>query len=295
LQEQLLANIYQQHPYRHPVIGWMSDLEALGVNDARAWYRRWYVPNNATLVVAGDVDAQSVFALAEKYYGRIPARALPVRRDFLEPAQMGIRRLVVKAPAELPQIIMAYHAPVIRDSRQDWKPYALEILAGVLDGNASARLNQHLVREQQVASGVGAGYDSIARGPGLFTLEATPSAGKTVADVEAALRAEITALIEAGVNDGELRRVKAQVTASEVYKHDSLFYQAMQIGQLESIGLGHQAISQMLAGLQAVTAEQVRAVAAEFLRDDNLTVAVLDPQPLSGKPKSAPVGGAHVR
>jgi len=295
LQEQLLANIYQQHPYRHPVIGWMSDLEALGVNDARAWYRRWYVPNNATLVVAGDVDAQSVFALAEKYYGRIPARALPVRRDFLEPAQMGIRRLVVKAPAELPQIIMAYHAPVIRDSRQDWKPYALEILAGVLDGNASARLNQHLVREQQVASGVGAGYDSIARGPGLFTLEATPSAGKTVADVEAALRAEITALIEAGVNDGELRRVKAQVTASEVYKHDSLFYQAMQIGQLESIGLGHQAISQMLAGLQAVTAEQVRAVAAEFLRDDNLTVAVLDPQPLSGKPRSAPVGGVHVR
>jgi len=295
LQEQLLANIYQQHPYRHPVIGWMSDLEALGVNDARAWYRRWYVPNNATLVVAGDVDAQSVFALAEKYYGRIPARALPMRRDFLEPAQMGIRRLVVKAPAELPQIIMAYHAPVIRDSSQDWKPYALEILAGVLDGNASARLNQHLVREQQVASGVGAGYDSIARGPGLFTLEATPSAGKTVADVEAALRAEITALIEAGVNDGELRRVKAQVTASEVYKQDSLFYQAMQIGQLESIGLGHQAIPQMLAGLQAVTAEQVRAVAAEFLRDDNLTVAVLDPQPLSGKPKSAPVGGAHVR
>lgn len=295
LQEQLLANIYQQHPYRHPVIGWMSDLEALGVNDARAWYRRWYVPNNATLVVAGDVDAQSVFALAEKYYGRIPARALPMRRDFLEPAQMGIRRLVVKAPAELPQIIMAYHAPVIRDSRQDWKPYALEILAGVLDGNASARLNQHLVREQQVASGVGAGYDSIARGPGLFTLEATPSAGKTVADVEAALRAEITALIEAGVNDGELRRVKAQVTASEVYKQDSLFYQAMQIGQLESIGLGHQAIPQMLAGLQAVTAEQVRAVAAEFLRDDNLTVAVLDPQPLSGKPRSAPVGGVHVR
>jgi zinc protease len=295
LQEQLLANIYQQHPYRHPVIGWMNDLEALSVNDARAWYRRWYVPNNATLVIAGDVDAKSVFALAEKYYGRIPARTLPLRRDFSEPAQMGIRRLMVKAPAELPQIIMAYHTPVIRAPRQDWKPYALEILAGVLDGHASARLNKHLVREQQVASGVGAGYDSIARGPGLFTLEATPSAGKTVADVEAALRAEITALIETGVNEEELRRVKAQVTASEVYKRDSLFYQAMQIGQLESIGLGHQAIPQMLAGLQAVTADQVRAVAAEFLRDDNLTVAVLDPQPLSGKPKSVPAGGAHVR
>lgn len=295
MQEQLLANVYQQHPYRHPVIGWMNDLEALAVQDARSWYRNWYVPNNATLVIAGDIDAKKVFALAEKYYGRIPARVLPARRDFSEPAQIGIRRLVVKAPAELPQIVMAYHAPVIRDPQQDWKPYALEILTGVLDGNASARLNQHLVREQQIASSAGAGYDSIARGPGLFTLEATPSTGKTVEAVEAALRAEIAALVKEGVNEEELRRVKAQVMASEVYKRDSLFYQAMQIGQLESIGLGHRAIPQMLAGLQAVTAEQVQAVAAEFLRDENLTVAVLDPQPLSGKPKSAPAGGAHVR
>lgn len=295
LQEQLLANVYQQHPYRHPVIGWMNDLEALGVQDARRWYRNWYAPNNATLVIAGDVDASKVFALAEKYYGPIPARALPERRNFSEPVQIGIRRLVVKAPAELPQIIMAYHAPVIKDPQQDWKPYALEILAGVLDGNASARLNQHLVREQQIASSVGAGYDSIARGPGLFTLEATPSTGKTVESIEAALRAEIAVLVRDGVNEDELRRVKAQVMASEVYKRDSLFYQAMQIGQLESIGLGHRAIPQMLVGLQAVTAEQVQAVAAEFLRDDNLTVAVLDPQPLSGKPKSPPAGGAHVR
>lgn len=295
LQEQLLANVYLEHPYHHPVIGWMNDLEALSVADARNWYRRWYVPNNATLVIAGDVDPKAVFALAEKYYGPIPARALPARRDFSEPAQIGIRRLVVKAPAELPQLIMAFHAPVIKDPQRDWKPYALEILAGVLDGNASARLNKHLVREQQIASATGAGYDSISRGPGLFTLEATPASGKSVEAVEAALRQEIATLVAAGVSEDELQRVKAQVTASEVYKRDSLFYQAMQIGQLESIGLGHRAIPQMLAGLQAVTAEQVRAVAAEFLRDDNLTVAVLDPQPLSGKPKSAPAGGAHVR
>ena len=295
LQEQLLANVYLEHPYRHPVIGWMNDLEALSVADARNWYRRWYVPNNATLVIAGDVDSKAVFTLAEKYYGRIPARALPARRVFSEPVQKGVRRLVVKAPAELPQLIMAYHAPVIKDPQRDWKPYALEILAGVLDGNASARLNKHLVREQQIASATGAGYDSISRGPGLLMLEATPATGKSIEAVEAALRQEIALLVDKGVSEDELQRVKAQVTASEVYKRDSLFYQAMQIGQLESIGLGHRAIPQMLAGLQAVTAEQVRAVAAEFLRDDNLTVAVLDPQPLSGKPKSAPAGGAHVR
>jgi zinc protease len=188
---------------------------------------------------------------------------------------------------------MNYHAPVIRDPAQDWKPYALQILAGVLDGNESARLNKHLVREQQVASGAGAGYHATSRGPSLFTLEATPSEGRTVEDVETALRLEIAQLIRDGVSGEELRRVKTQVTAGEVYKLDSLFYQAMQIGQMESVGLGHQALPLMLEKLQTVTAEQVQQVAEEYLQDDNLTVAVLDPQPLSGKAKHPPQGASH--
>jgi zinc protease len=293
LQEKMMAAIYQQHPYQHPVVGWMDDLEALTVGDAKAWYARWYAPSNATLVIAGDVEATEVFALAQKYYGAIPKRAMPPRRNYDEPKQLGIKRLVVKAPAELPHMVMSFRAPVLRDPAQDWQPYAMEVLAGVLDGNESARLNKRLVREQQVASGVGVGYDSFARGPGLFVLEATPSEGKTVIDVEIALRKEIELLVKDGVSDEELRRVKAQVMAGEVYKRDSLFYQAMQIGQLESIGLGHRAVPLMLEKLQAVTAEQVRQVAEEFLRDDSLTVAVLDPQPLSGKPKQKPQGMNH--
>jgi zinc protease len=295
LQETMMATIYEEHPYHHPVIGWMNDLESLTAGDAKAWYDRWYAPNNATLVVAGDVTPAEVFALAQRYYGAIPKRAMPPHRDYDEPKQRGIKRLVVKAPAELPHLVMSFHAPTIKDPAKDWKPYAMEILAGVLDGNESARLNKHLVREQQVASGVGAGYDSVSRGPGLFTLEATPSEGKTVIDVEVALRKEIEQLVKDGVSDEELQRVKAQVTAGEVYKLDSVFYQAMQIGQMESIGLGHRAIPLMLKKLQAVTADQVRQVAEEFLQDDNLTVAVLDPQPLSGKPKRPAQGAAHVR
>lgn len=290
--EIMMSTIYQEHPYHNPVIGWMSDLEVLGVDDARAWYKRWYAPNNATLVIVGDVKPDEVFALAQKYYGKIPKMVLPARRQFTEPKQVGVKRLVVKAPAELPQLVMAYHTPTIKDPAQDWQPYALEVLAGVLDGNESARLNKHLVREQQIASSAGAGSDSTSRGPSLFTLEATPSTGKTVQDVEAALRAEIALLVKDGVNEDELKRVKAQVTAAEVYKRDSVFYQAMQIGQMESIGLGHKAIPVMLAKLQAVTAEQVQQVAKEFLQDDNLTVAVLDPQPLSGKPKHQSQGGS---
>jgi zinc protease len=292
MNEIMMATIYEEHPYHHPVIGWMSDLEAMTVNDVRNWYQRWYAPNNATLVVAGDVKADEVFALAQRYYGGIPRKVLPARRQYTEPKQAGIKRLVVKAPAELPQLVMAYQAPALRDPKQDWKPYALEMLAGVLDGNESARLNQHLVREQQVASTVGADYDPESRGPSLFTLEATPSTGKTVQDAEAALRAEIALLVKNGVAEDELKRVKAQVMAAEVYKLDSVFYQAMQIGQLESIGLGYPAIPVMLEKLQQVTAAQVQQVAAEFLRDDDLTVAVLDPQPLSGKPVHKSEGGS---
>jgi zinc protease len=188
---------------------------------------------------------------------------------------------------------MAWHTPTIQDLDRDWKPYALDVLAGILDGNDSARLNKHLVRELQIASAAGAGYDSASRGPSVFMLDATPSTGKTVADIEAALRQEIALLVKDGVSEEELKRVKAQVMAAEVYKLDSLFYQAMQIGQMESIGLGHRAVQLMLEKLQAVTAEQVQQVAKEFLQDDNLTVAVLDPQPLDGKAKHQGKGMTH--
>jgi zinc protease len=295
LQEKMMAVVYEEHPYQHPVIGWMSDLEQLDVNDARTWYQKWYAPNNATLVIAGDVKAAEVFALAQRYYGSIPKHIQPARRKFTEPAQIGVKRMVVKAPAELPLLVMSYHAPNIKDPLREWKPYALEMLAGVLGGNESARLNKHLVREQQVASDVSVGYDSTSRGPTLFTLEVTPSEGKSVGDVEAALRHEIALIVKDGVNEQELARVKAQVMAGEVYKLDSVFYQAMQIGQMESIGLGHKAIPLMLEKLQAVTADQVREVAEAFLVDDNLTIAVLDPQPLSGKPKHQSGDSSHVR
>ena len=293
MSEKLMAAAYQEHPYQRPVIGWMSDLLTLSAADARDWYKTWYTPNNATLIVAGDVKASEVFALAQRYYGSIPARKLPPRKNYEEPPQSGIKRIVVKAPAELPYLVMAYHAPVLREAQEDWKPYALEVLTGILDGNESARLNKSLVREQRIANNVGVGYDSASRGPAMFTLEGTPGEGKSAADLEAGLRAQIAQLVQDGVSEAELQRVKAQVTASEVYKLDSVFYQAMQIGQMESVGLGYKAIPVMLQKLQAVTAQQVQDVARELFQDDNLSVAVLDPQPISGKRKSMFGGFSH--
>jgi zinc protease len=293
LGEKLMAAAFEEHPYRRPVIGWMSDLQLLTAKDVRNWYREWYAPNNATLIIAGDVKAAEVFKLAQRYYGPIPAKKLPERKVYGEPAQLGVKRITVKAPAELPYLIMAYHAPRLADAEHDWKPYALEVLAGILDGNDSARLNKSLVRETQLAANADAGYDSTSRGPAMFTLEGTPNTGKTVAELEAGIRAQIALLVKDGVTGDELKRVKAQVMAGEVYKLDSLFYQAMQIGQMESIGLGYQDIPVMLKKIQAVTARQVQDVARELLTDDNLSVAVLDPQPVSGQHKHRMEGATH--
>ena len=298
LYENFMAVAFQVHPYRHPVIGWMDDLKQMRVSDARRWYERWYAPNNATLVVAGDVDSARVFALAERYFGPIPARALPERRPQAEPEQNGAKRVVTRAPAKLPYLMLAWPVPKLADPARDWAPYALEVLAGVLDGHASARLPQRLVKERKIATDVDAGYDDSARGPVQFMLDATPAEGHGTAEVLAALKQEVARIQRDGVSEQELRRVKAQALASQVYQRDSLFYQAMQIGQWVMAGLDYRLLDQQrLERIRAVTAEQVRDVARRYLVDDKETVAVLDPLPLpAGKMEtSATKGGSHVR
>ena len=292
--EALNAEAYVAHPYRRPVIGWMNDLANMSYVDARNWYVRWYLPNNAFVVVVGDVKADEVFALAQKYYGAIKARPLPERKPQLEPEQRGVRRLVVKAPAELPYLLMGWKCPVLRDAGKDWQPYALEVLTGVLDGNESARLNQSLVRDHRLASEVGAGYDTTARGPGMCFIEGTPSQGRSTAELEAGLRAELARLVRDGVSENELARVKAQLVAAQVFKRDSIFGQAMEIGQFESAGLSYRDIDRVLDGLKAVSAEQVRAVAKQYFVDDQLSVGVLEPQPLDpARARPAPPAMGH--
>lgn len=291
--EQMNAAAFQAHPYRRPIIGWMSDLENMTATDAKAWYDTWYVPNNAYVVISGDVDHKEVFALAAKHYGPLAARPLPARKAQVEPRQEGTRRVTVKAPAELPVLIMGYKAPVVRDIEKDSDPYALQMLAAILDGHDAARFNKKLVREDKVALSAGIDYDSTARGPGMLYLHGSPSAGKTVADLEAALRAEIDRVRRDGVTPAELKRAKAQLLASEVFKLDSMFGQAMEIGQIESVGLPYRQLDRMLEKLQQVTAADIQAVARKYFDDDALTIGVLDPQPLDGQPRRPALPTRH--
>ena len=284
--EGLKAAAFMAHPYRRPIIGWMDDLKSMTWQDARDWYRDWYAPNNAYVVVAGDVDHREVFKLAEQTYGKHKAKPLPIRKPQNEPQQQGMRRLTVKAPAQLPYLLMAWKAPKLQDIDKDREPYALEVLAALLDGNDASRFPKRLVRGDKIAQSAGAGYDASVRGETQFILAGQPAAGKTIAELEAALRNEIKRIQDEGVTEEELKRVKTQTIAAQVYKRDSLMAQAMEIGHTEASGLHWRDIDKLLDKIRSVTAEEVQAVAKKYFTDDTLTVAVLDPQPIDAAAKN---------
>jgi len=181
------------------------------------------------------------------------------------------------------------HTSAAKHEVPSWEPYALSVLGGVLDGGKAARFERELVREKKIAASVGVDYSNTSRSPTLFLIEATPANGHTTVDLEQAIRAQIERVRNEPVSADELKRVKAQVVANNVYARDSVFYQAMQVGRLAAVGLDWHMLDEVVKNLNAVTAEQVQAVARKYLVDTNLTVAVLDPKPMDkGKVRRAP-------
>jgi zinc protease len=292
--ERFNAVAFLNSPYAQPIIGWMQDLDSMTIDDLSRWYRTWYAPNNATLVVSGDVDARQVYALAKTWFGPLQPSDIPPLKPRREVEQQGERRITVKAPATVPYLMMGYQVPVLNTLDQPWEAYALEVLAGVLDGGNSSRLSDELVRGKAIAAQAGAGYDLYARQDTLFLLSAAPSKSVSLPQLEQALLEQVGKLQQQPPSAAELERVKAQVMAFAVYEQDSTFYQAMQLGMLETIGLGWEKKADYLHKIQAVTAEQVQQVARKYLSRDRLTVAVLDPLPIEDrKPRAAATGGRH--
>jgi zinc protease len=287
--EQMMSVAWRASPYQNPVIGWMDDLKNMQRSALRRWYDKWYQPNNATLVVVGDVDPQAVLALAKKYFGAVPAGKVPEPRHPVEPPQHGLTSVEVRVPAKQSYLMMGYKTPIVGTADKDWEPYALSVAAAILDGGDSARLASELVRKQKIAASAGAQYNPYARLPDMFLLDGTPTDGHSIAEVEQALREQIRRLQEEPVSAGELDRIVTQAVASKVYQADSIFYQAMEIGMLDSIGLDWRLTEQEVARLRAVTPEQVQAVARKYLIEDNLNVAELIPLPQQkGDPEVAP-------
>ncbi|MBK1718896.1 M16 family metallopeptidase [Thiocystis violacea] len=289
--ERFSAAAYDASPYRNPIIGWPGDLEQLRLEDVRDWYRLWYAPNNAILVVAGDVNPDEVFALAEKHFGPLAAEEIRPPKTRAEPDQLGEKRLRVKAPAKESYLLMGYKTPSMADAEESWEPYALEMLSSLLDGGDSARFARELVRGSQIVASAGASYRAFERLPGLFLFDAVPSKGQPIEAVEAALRDQIARIQSEPVSGEELERVRNQVIAAKVFERDSLHYQAMQIGLLETIGLDWRLADTYVERLAEVTPERIQAVARKYLVADRLTVAVLDPQPLDDTEPTPTRGG----
>jgi zinc protease len=286
--ERFNAVAYVASPYRNPVIGWAGDLEQSTVEDLRDWYRLWYAPNNATLVVAGDVDPEQVFSLAEKHFGPLQPEQISPPKTRPEPEQLGQKRISVKAPAQEPYLLMGFKAPALNDAEETWEPYAFEVLSSVLDGGNSARFSRELVRGSQIASSASTSYSAFGRLPGMFLFSGVPATGHTVEQLEAAILAQIERVQTELVDEQEMERVRNQLIAEKVYELDSLFYQAMVLGQLETVGLGWELADTYVDQLAAVTPEQIRAVARRYLVPDQLTVAVLDPQPIDDTQPARP-------
>ena len=279
LNESLMATAYMSSPYRHPIVGWMNDLQNMKASDARDWYRAWYKPNNATVVITGDVDAKKVLATVEKYYGVATAQELPARKPQVEPPQKGIKQVQVKASADSAQLAMAWKVPRLEPGKlDDPEPYALELLTAVLDGYDNARLNRGLVKQEKVVNDVGVAYDMVSRGPELFLISATMAQGKTVTQAQASIRKALDELKQKGILESELKRIKVRILSDQIYKRDSIFGQAMEIGSTEMAGFSWKDIDYMLEKMQTITPEQVQVVAKKYLIDDGLTIAVLDPQ-----------------
>ncbi len=294
--ERFMRAAFKVNPYGVPVIGWMRNIKKLTARKVRAWYHRWYAPNNAVLVVAGDVRPRRVFALARRYFGPIPRKVIPPRDVPPEPPQHHERVVVVRIPAEVPYLIMGYHVPVITRAG-NMQPYALDVLSGVLSGGPSARLPTDLVRHQQIAASVDSGYTDVSRYPQLFTISAIPAQGHSLSEVEHAILSEIARLKRTPVSPSELSRVKAEVVAADVYSRDSIFGQAMMLGMFETVGLRWQLVRNYFANIESVTAKQVQQVTRSYLTRNNLTVAKLHPLPMRVVPaRQVPrhPGSAHV-
>ena len=288
LVEALFAQAFLSHPYHWPVIGWFADLDAMTLEDLQRHYDTFYSPNNATLIVVGDIKADALLPTVKQLFEPIPKGPSPKQAVSAEPEQRGERRFLLKREARVPFVMMGFRVP--NYSSED--SYALDILESILSHGKSSRLYQSLVYDQKNSLAVGAEYSLMQADPSLFYFYSLVSPGAKVEVVEDALQREITRLQSEPPSELELQRAKNQVEASRIFEQDSNFRHAMLLGQSESIGAGWQRVDQFLDRIRAVTAKDVQRVAKQYLISDNRTVGLLIPLP-SRQPEPAPTATHH--
>jgi zinc protease len=277
LSEIASAVMFMAYPYRRPVIGWMSDILNLTRDDLVQYYKTYYSPNNAFIVAVGDFSSDEMLAKIKQEFGKVARRADPPPVKLEEPPQQGERRAALNKEAELPLLAAYYHAPNLLDR----DAFPLDLLSTILAGGRSSRLHHDLVYEKQIATAVDADYEGFLIGPSLVGMTAQVMPDKQPADVQSAIEAAVEKIKSEPVGDRELQKAKNQVEAAFVFGQDSVFGQAMRIGQFESLSKW-QLINDYLPGIRAVTPADVIRVAKKYLQPEQRTIGVLIPTKESG-------------
>ena len=288
LSEQMYAQAFMVHPYHWPIIGWFNDLNAMTREDLKYHYDRYYSPNNATLVIVGDVKADTALLLIKKHFEGIPKGSPPPPPAIVEPEQKGERRIAVKRDAQLPFIYFGYKVPNFKSP----DVHALAVLETILSSGKSSRLYDALVYRKKLALQVGAGYSELSADPELFSFYAVVKPGVKIADVEKAVLMEVERLQKEPPKDREIQKAKNQVEARYVFEQDSIFRQAMLLGTAETVGAGWRYIAEYVDKLSGVTKEDILRVARQYLRTDTRTVGILIPIPATAQPVRT-AGGAQ--
>ena len=268
--ERFRATAFVNSPYHHPVIGWMTDIEHYNIDDLRRWYHTWYTPNNAVIVIIGDVHPKEVLALARKYFGKIKSRAVPTPKPRNEVSALGEKEIQAHLNAQLPWLIMGYQVPT--------SSYALMLCADILSGGDSSRIATDLVRHNPVAVEAEAEYSRYNLHQTLFLLAGTPTPNTPVLTLKNALFHQINRLQTTLVTADELNRVKAQLIAGKVYQNDSLMKQVFDLGVPEMMGLSWHESDQFAEKIQLVTPQAIQDAAKKYFLKENLTVAELVPR-----------------
>lgn len=273
LYEEVIATAFKSHPYRWPVIGWMSDIASIEREDLYTYYRTYYSPENAFIVISGDINSENIFLKVKEHFEKIPGmgkKIVPVKTE--EPQQNGQRRVYLRKEAELPYLLIAYHVPSFphKDS------FALDVLSTILSGGKSSRLYKNIIYEKRLALNVFADYSGFYKDPFLFVFGGTAAPEKNIEDVERSIYEEIERIKKEPPSEREVQKAKNQIEASFVFAQDSSYTRAFYTGIFEMIG-DWRLMERYLKGIREVKPEDVQAVAKKYLIDDNRTVGILVP------------------
>lgn len=266
-------------PKGESVIGPMKELESITLPELKEWYRTWYTPNNATLVIVGDVKPKEVLTQVKRYFGQLPSSQLPKRPEVNQRGFRGYQQVSSEQAVQVPVLLMGYNVPsLLTVGKKDEKQaYALSLAQDVLDGGLSARLEKRLIREQGLLTSVGTSYNLLDRGDGLFLIQATPREGVTLVQAQQAIIAEINKLTTDPIAPDEISRAKTNTVTGLIYAQDSMEGQAQIIGSLQSIGLDDRLLATLPAKLDSITVADIQTAAKKYLIKDNLTVMHIIP------------------